>query len=324
MIPPVQPPAVSSASMKYRRLGSTGLRVSVIGLGTWQFGGEWAKDFSQGEADRILDRAAELGINLIDTAECYGDHTSERLIGDYLARRRNRDRWVIATKFGHHFKGLNDRDTVYDPPDVVRQIEASLKALRADYVDVEQFHSGNDEQFDTPGLWETLQDQKRRGRVRHLGVSISSTRENLNQTEAAPTIGAEVIQVLYNRLDRGPEQRVLPACRRLDLGVLARVPLASGYLSGKYKPGAKFSSNDVRATQDPQKVEEKLREVQRIAREEVPPGVDMAKWALAWCLRHEAVTSVIPGCKDVKQLEANASAAELAADDHPQAWQAPD
>lgn len=306
--------------MKYRRLGRTALRVSVIGLGTWQFGGEWAKDFSQDEADRIIDRAADLGINLIDTAECYGDHTSEAFIGNALARRGDRDKWAIATKFGHHFLGHNQRDTVYDPADVVKQLERSLRALRTDSVDVYQFHSGSDEQFDMPGLWETLNEQKRLGKVRHLGISISSTRENLNQVEAAPRVGAEVIQVLYNRLERGPEQRVLPACRRLDLGVLARVPLASGYLSGKYKPGATFTASDVRSTQDRQKVDEKLKEVERIAREEVPAGVDMAKWALAWCLRHEAVTSDIPGCKDLKQVEANAAAAGLVSNDHPQAW----
>lgn len=297
--------------MKHRRLGSTDLRVSVIGMGTWQFGGEWGKDFSQDEADRMLGRAKELGINLIDTAECYGDHTSETLIGNYLSTRRDRADWVIATKFGHHFKGLNDRATVYDPVDVVKQLDRSLRALRTDYVDVYQFHSGNDEHFETPGLWETLNEQKRQGKVRHLGISISSTRENLNQVEAAPKVGAEVIQVVYNRLERGPEQNVLPACRRLNLGVLARVPLASGYLSGKYKPGAKFTASDVRSTQDPQKVDEKLKEVERIAREEVPPGKDMAKWALAWCLRNDAVTSVIPGCKDLGQVEANAAASAL-------------
>lgn len=297
--------------MKHRRLGSTDLRVSVIGMGTWQFGGEWGKDFSQDEADRMLSRAKELGINLIDTAECYGDHVSETLIGNYLSSRRDRADWVIATKFGHHFKALNDRDTVYDPVDVVKQLDRSLRALRTDYVDVYQFHSGSDEHFETPGLWETLNEQKRQGKVRHLGISISSTRENLNQVEAAPKVGAEVIQVVYNRLERGPEQNVLPACRRLDLGVLARVPLASGYLSGKYKPGAKFTASDVRSTQDPQKVDDKLKEVERIAREEVRPGKDMAKWALAWCLRNDAVTSVIPGCKDLGQVEANASASAL-------------
>jgi aryl-alcohol dehydrogenase-like predicted oxidoreductase len=304
--------------MKYRRLGSTNLRVSVVGMGTWQFGGEWGKEFSQDEVDRMLDRAKELGINLIDTAECYGpDHASERRIGDYLARRGGRGDWVIATKFGHHFKGLNDRDTVYDPADVVKQVEGSLRALQTDYVDVEQFHSGNDAQFATAGLWETLNRLRESGKVRHLGISISSTRENLNQTEASPRVGAEVIQVLYNRLERGPEARVLPACRRLNLGVLARVPLASGYLSGKYPPGATFAADDVRSTQDRQKVDEKLREVERIAKEEVPPGVPMAQWALAWCLRNEAVTSVIPGCKDVAQVESNAAAAELVSEDHP-------
>src|SRR3954454_6792370 len=145
--------------MKYRRLGSTGLRASVIGMGTWQFGGEWAKDFSQGEADRMLERAKELGINLIDTAECYGDHTSESLIGNSI-RPSERGDWIIATKFGHHYKGFNDRDTVYDPADVVRQLEASLRSLKTDYVDLYQFHSGSDEQFNTPGLWETLREQQ--------------------------------------------------------------------------------------------------------------------------------------------------------------------
>src|SRR2546423_11610306 len=142
--------------MRYRRLGSTNLRVSVIGLGTWQFGGEWGKDFSQDDADRILDRAADLGINLLDTAECYGDHLSERLIGSRLARRRDRADWVIATKFGHHFKGPGERDTVYDPADVLRQLEGSLRALRTDSVDVYQFHSGSDNEFATARLWETL------------------------------------------------------------------------------------------------------------------------------------------------------------------------
>ena len=306
--------------MKYRRLGKTGLRVSVIGIGTWQFGGEWGKDFTQDDVDRIIARAADLGINLIDTAECYGDHLSEQLIGNALSRRGDRDKWVIATKFGHHFKSPGTRDTVYDPADVRRQVDGSLRALRTDYVDVNQFHSGSDAEFNTAGLWDTLNDLKRQGKIRHLGVSISSKRENLNQVEASPRIGAEVIQVVYNRLDRGPEQRVLPACRKLDLGVLARVPLASGLLSGKYKPGTRFPPGDVRAGEDPQRLNERMKEVERVAREEVPAGVGMAGWALAWCLRHKAVTATIPGCKDVKQVESNAAAADLASDDHPLAW----
>src|SRR5512140_673189 len=121
--------------MRYRILGSTGLRVSVIGVGTWQFGGEWGRNFSQADVDAILDQAAELGINLIDTAECYGDHLSERLIGDYLSRR-DRSRWIIATKFGHQYHHFMDRTWHLSPPEVRQQLERSLKALRTDYVDL--------------------------------------------------------------------------------------------------------------------------------------------------------------------------------------------
>ena len=301
--------------MQYRRLGKTELVVSVIGLGTWQFGGEWGKRFSQREVDQMFDRARQLGINLIDTAECYGDHESERLIGAAIAR--DRDRWIVATKFGHHFHGYMDRTTVYDPSDVRQQLEASLKALRTEFVDLYQFHSGNDEMFQTPGLWEMLAEQVRAGKVRHLGISVSPN-NNVFQVDRATQVGAEAIQVVYNRLDRAPEEGLLQSCRRQDLGVLARVPLASGLLSGKYKPGTKFTEGDVRSTHDPNKTEQKLQEVQRIAATEVPPGVDMAQWALAWCLRHDAVTCVIPGCKDVKQVESNAAAADLAPKDHPQ------
>jgi len=120
-----------------------------------------------------------------------------------------------------------------------------------------------------------------------------------------------VIQVLYNRLERKAEAGVLPSCQRQNLGVFARVPLASGYLTGKYRPGATFPANDFRSSQKPEEVAEKLREVEKIGREEVPAGVPLARWALAWCLRHPAVTAVIPGCKSAEQVEENARAAEL-------------
>lgn len=124
-------------------------------------------------------------------------------------------------------------------------------------------------------------------------------------------MGIEFIQIIYNRLDRVPEKEVFPSCRRQNLGVLARVPLASGYLSGKYRPGASFPAADVRSRHDAKQRDEKLERVEKIAREEVPPGVPMARWALAWCLKHPAVTCVIPGCKDVAQVEENARAADL-------------
>jgi len=305
--------------VKYRRLGSTDLPVSVVGIGTWQFGGEWGRDYEVAEVRDILDRARELGINLLDTAECYGDHVSERLIGDAIEGRR--DAWFVATKFGHRYLGDFQRDQLWSADEVLKQLDASLDALRTDHVDLYQFHSGSREAFDDPELWAALAEQMEAGRIRHLGISIGKN-DDVYQTRRAREVGAEAIQVVYNRLDRTPEQDVFTTCQRHDLGVLARVPLASGYLSGTYRPGATFDEpSDVRSRHDSAGVQRKLEEAERIRHEEVPESVNMATWALAWCLQHPAVTCVIPGCKNVEQVEANARAADLdlVRDDHPQA-----
>ncbi|HML23966.1 MAG TPA: aldo/keto reductase [Aggregatilinea sp.] len=305
--------------MKFRQLGKSGLRVSVIGIGTWQFGGEWGKDFTQPEADAILGRAHDLDINLIDTAECYGDHLSEQMVGK--AVRHNRQDWIIATKFGHHFNARFDRDTAYAPGEVRQQLEDSLRALQTDYIDLYQFHSGSNDAFDQPELWDMLAEQVQAGKIRAVGLSISPN-TNIYQTARAASVGASAIQVVYNRLDRIPEEEVLPACLEDYLGVLARVPLASGLLSGKYKPGTRFTDDtDVRSTRSEDQIQAQLAEVENIQAQEVPEGVNMATWALAWCLQHPAVTCVIPGCKSPEQVEANARAADLdmVRADHPQA-----
>ena len=293
--------------MQYRILGSTGLRVSVIGVGTWQFGGEWGRQYTQTEVDAILDAAAESGINLIDTAECYGDHLSERLIGDYLARH-DRSRWIIATKFGHHFKGFLNRDDRFSVEDVSRQLESSLAALRVGAIDLYQFHSGSDTLFRNDSLWEMLAGQKRVGKIRHLGISILGAGSEF-QAQQAKAVGAEALQVIYNRLDRRPEQLYFPHAQRDHLGILARVPLASGLLSGKYPPGASFPPSEVRGTFEVEKLKKDLAEVERIKNTEVPKGMPMAPWALAWCLNNPLVSAVIPGCKDAAQVRANAEAA---------------
>ncbi|UFJ41816.1 aldo/keto reductase [Brevibacillus humidisoli] len=304
--------------MRYRRLGRTNLKVSVVGVGTWQYGGEWGRTYSQDEVDRILSKAKEVGINLIDTAECYGDHVSEAFIGEFVKKDRRED-WIIATKFGHKFHENFQRSQLWSPQEVLKQLEDSLRALQTDYIDLYQFHSGTDEMFDNDDLWTMLEKQVEAGKVRHLGISIAKN-DNLHQTAAASKVNAKTIQVVYNRLDQTPEERVFPSCIEQDLGVLARVPLASGYLSGKYKPDAVFAENDVRNNHDPEQRLQKLQQVEAIKREEVPEGMDMATWALVWCLKHDAVTCVIPGCKDEKQVVANAKAAEYVSDDHPQAW----
>lgn len=295
--------------MKTRTLGRTGLNVSVIGVGTWQFGGEWGRTYTAADAREVLAAAQDCGINLIDTAECYGDHLSERLIGETLPGKRAD--WVIATKWGHKFHECFKRDTCVGPADLLTQLDASLKALRTDYVDVLQFHSGNDKLFATPGMWEAANEAKRQGKVRFLGNSIASNSGSTHQVDRSTAVGVDVIQLIYNRLEREPEAAVFPSCQRQNLGVLARVPLASGFLSGKYKPGHKFPANDVRDVWMKAKQERMLGQVEQIAATEVPAGVPMAQWALAWVLKNPAVTAVIPGCKDAAQVRANAAAAAL-------------
>jgi aryl-alcohol dehydrogenase-like predicted oxidoreductase len=295
--------------VRYRILGSTGLRVSVIGAGTWQLGGEWGRDFSQADADAILDAAAECGINLIDTAECYGDHLSERFIGDYLSRR-NRSKWVVATKFGHWFHGFMNRTDDFSVDGVRRQLEGSLRALRIDAIDLYQFHSGSDALFGNAELWKMLDEQKRAGKVRHLGVSILGKGSELQAREAR-SAGAEALQVFYNRLDRRAEEMYFAHAERDQLGILSRVPLASGILSGKFKSDVQFPANEYRGSLDREKLKRDLEEVEQIRTSEVPEGVPMAQWALAWCLRNPVVTTVIPGMKSAEQARANAAAAEL-------------
>ncbi|WP_226085028.1 aldo/keto reductase [Mesobacillus sp. S13] len=302
--------------MKYRRLGKTNLDISVVGIGTWQYGGEWGKDFGQYEVDAILDKANEKGINFLDTAECYGDHLSESLIGDYLSRGK-RENWIVATKFGHHFHGNFERTRHWSANEVLKQLDASLKALKTDYIDLYQAHSCTDEEFNNDELWTMLDKQLEKGKIRSLGISLRSNEESY-QTDRASDVHAGAIQVVYNRLDRKPEEQIFPSSQNQNLGVLARVPLASGYLSGKYKPGATFNADDVRSKHDSEETAILLKQVEEIQQNEVPEGVPMATWALSWVLKHPAVTAVIPGCKSPEQVDLNAKAAMLADDQHPQ------
>lgn len=305
--------------MQYRKLGKTGLSVSVVGIGTFQLGGTWGKSFTQKEVDAILQAGRDTGINLIDTAECYGgDHLAEKLIGNTI--KTDRQKWFVATKFGHRV--TSKRQNMWSVDDVRVQLEDSLRALQTDYIDLYQFHSGTNDEFDNDALWSMLDKQVQAGKIRFLGISVSTHNHDFQryQTDRAASVGAGAIQVRYNRLVRDAEQTVLPSCRQQGLGVLARVPLESGFLSGKYKPDVKFDEADVRSRKyDADTLRQFLEEAARIRENEAPAGVPMAVWALAWCLKHPAVTSVIPGCKTPEHIYQNASAADLdmASADHP-------
>lgn len=296
--------------MKYRSFSHKEIRVSVIGLGTWQFGGEWGQDYTQKEVDEVIDACRETGINLVDTAECYGDGVSERLVGQALAK--DRDKWFLATKFGHRYTGLVQRDQLWSADAVQKQLEQSLVNLKTDYIDLYQFHSGDNEAFDNDELWTMLSKQVDAGKIRQIGVSLTSRAEvRDSQAPRVAQVGAEAVQVVYSRMDQGAEEIVFPACLKDNLGVLARVPLASGFLTGKYSRAVTFPEGDYRGTIGREKLDAMADEAAEIQKNEVPEGTSMAAWALAWCLRHKAVTAVIPGARNVGQLKANAAAADL-------------
>lgn len=304
--------------MKYRALGKTGLDVSVIGLGTHQFSGEWAKQFSEVEVRRMLERARELGINFVDTAECYGDHTVESLIGKSIKARRGD--WIVATKFGHAYAGSTQKTDAWAADQVRQQLEDSLRALQTDYIDLYQFHSGGNEVFQNEELWNMLYEQVRAGKIRWLGLSLAADlmlKNDLQQLHAVPKTNVSAVQIVYNRLQRKAEERVLPFCQSQKLGVLARVPLAKGFLGGNYRPGAVFPQNDTRAGYGAEFNNRQLELVEKIRREELKSGQNMAQWALAWCLNNLAVSSVIVGSKNLAQLDLNAGASKLVQVDAP-------
>ena len=309
--------------MKYRMLGKTGLEVSVVGLGTWQFGGQWGKHFAQTEVDQIIAAARERGINFIDTAECYGEnHLSESLIGKAI--RGQRSNWILATKFGHKPGGSKDKRAYYSAQEVEKQLADSLRALQTDYIDVYQFHSGGNLVFDNDELWQMLQGKIEQGVIRHLGISIGDN-TNMHQTTGAEHRNCATLQLIYNRLNQRASAEVLPEAQRQNLGVIVRTPLASGFLSGKYQAGTRWPEGDVRHQRDPESIDAQLREVMRITDQECPQETPMAAWAIAWSLQHPAIACAIPGCKSIQQLETNCLAAEqaLAWDAHPLARKKP-
>jgi aryl-alcohol dehydrogenase-like predicted oxidoreductase len=293
--------------MKYRRLGKTELSVSAVGFGSWQFAGVWAKQFEQPEVSAILHRAHELGINFIDTAECYGFHHSvEHMIGHAIARQR--DQWIIATKFGHnHANDLAEGNFRADQ--VLIQLDESLRALQTDYIDIYQLHSAPDALFDNDELWTMLDRQVQAGKVRFLGNSIGLPQLQY-QVEKSRAYGISVIQTIYNAAQTKAEQALFPIAQEQDLGVIARTPLASGFLCGNYQPGHLFPADDVRAMRPQQGLDREINVALRLLQEK-PDGLEPATWANAWCLQQPRVSCVIPGIKSLAQLEVNALAGSV-------------
>lgn len=285
--------------MTPRRFGRTDLFVSPIGLGCWGISGDWGP-VDRTQAVRTLQRAFELGVNFFDTADRYGRGQSEQLIREALASHRHEI--VIATKGGMK---MNDEGHQLDfSPDYIESaLERSLKRLGTDYVDLYQLHNPEPEHL-RDELFTRLERLQKQGKLRYVGVSLNSRMEGL---DALASRKPASVQVIYNLLDRRAAQEVLPWTQTHGVAAIARVPLSSGRLGGKYKPGQIFAVGDHRRKRPPEWVADGIAEVERLkflAR----TGRTLAQAALQFVLAHPAVAVTIPGAKSSQQVEQNIAA----------------
>jgi len=299
--------------MNYRTLGRTGLQVSEVGYGAWGIGAKQWIGASDEESTRALDRAIDLGLNFIDTALAYGDGHSERIVGQVVKRRR--EKVLVATKIPPKNRRWPADPAVpigeVFPADyVVASTEQSLKNLGLETIDLQQFHVWTDE-FTDAGDWRSAVERLRRqGKIRHFGISLGEhTPENgLRAVEAGIV---ETVQVIYNVFDQGPEDRLFPLCRKLNVGVLARVPFDEGGLTGKITPDATFPSDDFRNHYfKGDRKREVFDRVQKIAADLRIPLDQLPETALRFALTPPAVSTVIPGMRSVRNAEANCRAGD--------------
>jgi aryl-alcohol dehydrogenase-like predicted oxidoreductase len=294
--------------MNYRKLGRTNFRVSEIGYGAWGIGGmEWL-GATDDESIRALRRAIDLGLNFIDTALAYGDGHSEVLVGQ-VVRDVGRNIYV-ATKVPPKNQLWPARpgigiDAVFPYDYIVQCAERSLRNLKLDAIDLLQLHVWNPEWIDREDWRRAFEDLKRDGKIRAVGFS-------LNDHDPESGLGVirtgliDAVQVIYNVFDQGPERTLFPLCIKDNIGVLARVPLDEGGLTGKIDENTKFPPGDFRESYFGG--DRKRQVAERIAaiRRDLNGGEDMAALALRFCLSHPAVTTVIPGMRTVRHAEANA------------------
>lgn len=299
--------------MEYRTLGRTGLRVSEVGFGAWAIGGPsklGEVEIGWGEVDdamslRAIQAAFDAGVTFFDTSDAYGIGRSETLLGKAL--RSKRDRVVIATKVGNRTLGgrwVKD----FAKPWILKAIDASLARLGMDYVDLYQLHSPTDTADYRDEAFEALEALKAQGKIRYYGVSVGPAAHG---PWVIQNTRADTIQVVYNMLEREPEQELLPLAQAQGVGIIARVPLASGFLTGKFSADVTFPANDHRSqTYAPEKIRRMVAQVARLGFLTGGKHKIMAQAALQYCLAHPAVSTVIPGAKTPEQARANAAASD--------------
>ncbi len=302
--------------MNYRPLGRTGWNVSEISFGAWAIGGSWGP-VSDEDSLAALHAALDEGVNFIDTADVYGDGRSERLIATVLKGRT--DRIYVATKAGRRL----DPHTAegYNRKNLTAFIERSLRNLQTDALDLVQLHCPPTEVYYNPEVFGILDDLVLAGKLRHYGVSVAKVEEAIKAMEFP---GVQSVQIIFNIFRQRPAELFFSLARQRKVGILARVPLASGLLSGKMTTGSRFHADDHRnfnirgeafdvgETFSGVHFQKGLQAVEQI-RPLVPPGASMTQFALRWILMFEAVTCAIPGAKTPSQALENARSAALPA-----------
>ncbi len=301
--------------MQYRELGRTGWKVSTVSFGTWAIGGAWGP-VKDAESLAALHKAIELGVNFFDTADVYGDGRSERLLAQL--RQQHSETIHIATKAGRR---LDPHVAAgYNRENLTAFVERSLKNLGTEPLDLLQLHCPPTQVYYMPEVFGVLDDLVKAGKVHYYGVSVEKVEEALKAIEY-PNV--QSVQIIFNLFRQRPAELLFEQARKRKVGILARVPLASGMLTGRLKPDNTFAPDDHRAfnrlgeafdrgeTFSGVDYEIGLHAVDEL-KAIIPTGLSMVQFALRWILMFDAVTCAIPGAKRPAQVEENFSAADLA------------
>jgi len=300
--------------MQYRTLGNTGIRVSEIGFGGWAVGGSadasgtplgWGRT-NDDESLAAIRRARDLGVTFFDTADSYGFGRSESLLGIVLSRKRQDV--VIATKVGVTRAADGSLRKDFSKQHIFQAIDGSLRRLRTDYVDLYQVHNPTIEQLRREEIQEAMERLQEIGKVRYWGVSVSTNEEGV---EIINRGWGHALQVLYNVLNQSPATELFPLAKQKGYGIIARVPLASGLLTGKFRIDTTFPADDVRQNFLTQKrLEEALNRVDEVKSIVGGGAKSLGEAALQFVLANDAVSTTIPGARNMRQVETNVAAAE--------------
>lgn len=300
--------------MKYRQLGKTGFKISEVSLGTWQVGGKWGSGFDSKLAERLLHQAVEQGVNFIDTADVYEDGESEKAVGKFI---KNHPEILVATKCGRQINPHVNEG--YTPAALRRYVEDSLKRLQRDCLDLIQLHCPPTEVYYRPEIFGLFEDLKKEGKIKNLGVSVEKVEEALKAIEFENVTS---VQIIYNMFRQRPQDYFLDRAKEKNVGVIVRVPLASGLLSGKFTQKSTFSDGDHRhgnrngewfdkgETFAGVPFELGLEAVDKL-KALFPSETNLAPLALKWILMNDNISCIIPGATKTDHINSNLSAMDL-------------